>query len=146
MAIPWAVFMRAIWKLKKNLGTLMARPPETLLMPTSVAKYVLSWLVNLVKSAEARSVGVAKVVSAKFNAVRDDDAKLIELKLMPPEVTSGTPERVVLAVLQVMTPWIAVAMSATSAGRVAEPMTKQGLAACRCSMMGARLCQIKSLR
>lgn len=40
-----------------------------------------------------------------------DFEKSIEEKEVVPEVTSGTPERVVLEVSQVITPWMAVTVS-----------------------------------
>lgn len=62
-----------------------------------------------------------------------DFVKSIELKEVVPDVTSGTPERVVLEVSQVMTPWIAVTVSCTSAGSVVLPTMKQAFA-CRLEM------------
>lgn len=51
-------------------------------------------------------------------------------KLMPLEVTSGTPERVVLSAEQVMLSARSLAMVLTSAGRATVPVTKQGEADC----------------
>jgi hypothetical protein len=76
----------------------------------------------------ASGVAVAKVVRTKFRGVRFEVAKSIEEKEMPPEITSGTPEMVVTAVLQVIIFWIAVTLSWTSAGRAVLPIMKQGFA------------------
>jgi hypothetical protein len=48
---------------------------------------------------------------------------------MPPEITSGTPEMVVMAVLQVIISWVAVTLSWTSAGRAVLPIMKQRVCA-----------------
>ena len=83
----------------------------------------------------ASGVSVAKVVRAKFRGVRFEVAKSIEEKDMPSEITSGTPEMVVMAVLQVIISWIAVTLSWTSTGRAVLPIMKQGFA--RGTMVGA---------
>lgn len=90
---------------------------------------------NVARLFDASGLFVANVVRAKLSGVREDVAKLMELKVMPPEVTSGTPAIVVLAVLQVITFWIAASVAATSAGRATLPTTKQ--ASARCSRTGA---------
>lgn len=59
----------------------------------------------------ANGVAVAKVVRAKFRGVSFEVAKFMEEKEIPPEITSGTPEMVVMAVLQVIISWIAVTLS-----------------------------------
>lgn len=46
--------------------------------------------------------------------------------MTPLELTSGTPSMVVCEASQVMVLARALALSATSAGRVSEPMTKHG--------------------
>lgn len=128
IAVPCAVKILAIWKLKKNFGSLMAKLPPTDLMPASVARYVFSWFWNVARSADARSVGVAKVASAKFNGVSLELAKLMSEKEIPPEVTSGTPLMVVVAGSQVTALMIESTLAWTSAGRVVEPITKQAVA------------------
>jgi hypothetical protein len=52
----------------------------------------------------------------------------MEEKDTPPEETSGTPERVVVEVSQVIEFWIAVTVSWTSAGRAVLPTMKQAWA------------------
>jgi hypothetical protein len=104
-------------------------------MPASVAKYVFSSFWKRVRFELASGVAVAKVVSAKLSGVRDDWEKSIEEKDMPPDETSGTPEMVVLELSQVMTLWMELTASWTSAGRVVEPITKQAVA--RRSRVGA---------
>jgi hypothetical protein len=83
----------------------------------------------------ASGVAVAKVVRAKFRGVSFEVAKSMEENEMPPEITSGTPEMVVMAVLQVIISWIAATLSWTSAGRAVLPIIKQGFA--RGEMVGA---------
>jgi len=78
----------------------------------------------------ASGVFVANLVRENCRAVWEEVAKLTEEKEMPPEETSGTPERVSRAALQVMRDWMSVTTSATSAGRAVLPMMKQALA-CR---------------
>jgi hypothetical protein len=62
---------------------------------------------------------------ANSRGVWPDVAKLTEEKEIPPEETSGTPERVVREVSQVMRLAISLAMSAVSSGRAWLPMMKQ---------------------
>jgi hypothetical protein len=59
----------------------------------------------------ANGVAVAKVVREKFRGVSFEVAKSMEENEIPPEITSGTPEMVVMAVLQVIISWIAVTLS-----------------------------------
>lgn len=87
----------------------------------------------------------AKVVSAKFRGVSFEMAKFMDENEMPPEITSGTPEMVVTAVLQVMTSWIDVTLVWTSAGRAVLPAMKRGFA--RGETVGAgTLCKLPVLR
>lgn len=97
-------------------------------MPASVARYVFSWFWKVARSADARSAGVAKVVSAKFKGVSLEVAKLMSEKEIPPEVTSGTPLMVVVDVSQVTALMIESTLAWTSAGRAVEPITKQAVA------------------
>lgn len=76
---------------------------------------------------------VANSESANSRGVEDDLEKSSEEKVLVPEVTSGTPEMVVLVVSQVMSPWMAVTVSWTSAGRVVLPTMKHAFA-CRSKM------------
>lgn len=56
-------------------------------------------------------MAVANSERANSRGVLVDFVKSIEEKDVVPEVTSGTPEMVVLEVSQVMAPWMAVTVS-----------------------------------
>jgi len=86
---------------------------------------------------DAKGEEVAKVFKAKLRGVSEEVEKSIEEKLMPPDVTSGTPERVVMALLQVMEDWIWFTEVCTSAGRVVLPTIKQGVTAQGGATVGA---------
>lgn len=77
----------------------------------------------------ASGLAVANLESANWRGVWLDWLKSIEEKVVEPEVTSGTPEIVFLDVEQVTVEARLAATSATSAGSVVEPITKQALAA-----------------
>lgn len=77
-------------------------------------------------------------MSAKFRGVRFESAKLMLEKEIPPDTTSGTVPIVVVFVSQVTAFWIDVTVSATSAGNVTAPTTKQAVA--RDDMAGAENC------
>jgi hypothetical protein len=72
-------------------------------------------------------LGVANSLRANASGVCEDVAKLMEEKETPPEETSGTLERVVWDVEQVMRDWMAATVSETSLGRAVLPMTKHAL-------------------
>src|SRR6187549_78655 len=114
----------------------MAKLPPTERIPASVARYAFSWFWNVARLLDASGVLVANLLSANSSGVCLDVAKLMVEKAMPPETTSGTPERVVLLVSQVTTFWIEATVSDTSAGRAVLPMTKQA-PACLSSKRGA---------
>lgn len=96
-------------------------------MPASVARYTfkLSW--NFFKSVLARGVAVANSSKAKASGERLDWLKSMDEKVVAPEVTSGTEERVFAVAEQVMVLARESATSATSAGRVSVPTTKQAV-------------------
>jgi len=75
----------------------------------------------------AKGLAVANSVVANARGEEDESAKFMLEKEMPPEETSGTPERVVVLVSQVMALCIAVTVSWTSAGRAVVPVMKQAL-------------------
>lgn len=75
----------------------------------------------------ARGVAVANSSSAKPRGDRLDWLKSMSEKEVVPEVTSGTEERVFAVAEQVMVLASEVATSATSAGRVSVPTTKQAV-------------------
>lgn len=77
---------------------------------------------------DARGVSVANSERANVRGESEEAEKSMEENVVEPEVTSGTPEIVVLEVSQVMTDWMEVTTSATSAGRVVLPTMKQALA------------------
>lgn len=82
----------------------------------------------MARSFDARGDLVANLERANWRGVCFEVAKLTEEKEVLPEVTSGTLEMVLTVEEQVMEDWIEVTTSATSAGRVVLPMTKQAFA------------------
>lgn len=96
-------------------------------MPASVASYTFSISWKVARSVSANGVAVANLSSANARGVSEDVAKLMSEKVCVPDVTSGTPERVVTAVLQVTEDSMAVSTSMTSWGSTVEPITKQGV-------------------
>lgn len=92
------------------------------------------------RSLAARGDVVAKVVRAKLRGVREDLEKSIDEKETPPLETSGTPERVVVEVSQVMEDWICWTEVSVSAGRAVAPIMKHGFAARRTLSVGAEVC------
>lgn len=81
---------------------------------------------NLVRSLEASGSAVSNALVAKAKGCWPEEAKLMLENDIPPEETSGTPERVAVEVSQVMVDWRAVTMSWVSAGREVLPIMKQG--------------------
>lgn len=87
---------------------------------------LLSW--NVCKSVLASGSAVANSESANCNGVCDDLLKSILEKLTAPDVTSGTFEMVVAESEQVITFWMDVTESLTSAGSAVSPTTKHAAA------------------
>ena len=77
---------------------------------------------------EARGSAVAKVLRAKASGVSELVSKLMEEKVVEPDVTSGTLEIVLAELEQVTRAAMELSASMTSWGRAVEPMTKQGFA------------------
>ena len=62
---------------------------------------------------------------ANVRGEEEDAEKSMEEKDVEPDVTSGTPESVVVDVSQVMVFWREVTTSSTSAGKAVSPTMKQ---------------------
>ena len=74
---------------------------------------------------EARGVSVANSERANVRGEEEDAEKSMEEKVVEPDVTSGTPDSVVMDASQVMVFWREVTTSSTSAGKVVSPTMKQ---------------------
>jgi len=74
---------------------------------------------------EARGVSVANSERANVRGEEEDAEKSMEEKVVEPDVTSGTPDSVVVDASQVMVFWREVTTSSTSAGKVVSPTMKQ---------------------
>ena len=74
---------------------------------------------------EARVVSVANSERANVRGEEEDAEKSMEEKVVEPDVTSGTPDSVVVDASQVMVFWREVTTSSTSAGKVVSPTMKQ---------------------
>lgn len=88
----------------------------------------MSWFWKSVRFEDATGSAVAKVVSAKFNGVSDESAKLMLENDTPPEETSGTFPMVVVVVEQVTSSMMESTASWTSATSAVVPTTKQAVA------------------